>query len=96
MTEQVSWIIEFQGVQKPLDEILDAVSAIVCPLRATVQNALDQAADPQELDGLRVVVYAEEENGGAAWGFRFEGSPSSVNYAVSLVGALAPIVPPTH
>lgn len=74
----------------------DEFARIVGPLRSTIEKALDKAADPDELQGLKVVVYAEEGEDGATWGFKFAGPPTAVNYAVFLTGGAMPVVKPAH
>ena len=89
--------MEFEGEQRPLQTIwTDEAARIIGPLKATVEKALGRAADPDELEGLMVIVYAEETDMGAAWGFKFSGPVAAVNYAVSLVGRSSPIVDPLN
>ena len=52
-------------------------------------DPLDAAADPDELAGLQVVIYAED----GAWGFKLAGPPSAVNYGIALIGMERPIYP---
>lgn len=74
----------------------DDFARIVGPLLSTIEKALDKAADPDELDGLKIVVYAEDDSDGPTWGSKFAGSPTAVSYARFLMGEQAPIVKPTH
>jgi hypothetical protein len=93
----MEWLVEYEGQQMPLDRIWsDELARIVGPLKSTIEKALARAAEPQELAGLKVVVYAEDTGNGASWGFKFAGSPAAVGYAVSLVGEQTPIVKPSH
>lgn len=93
----MEWIVEFEGRHLPMDAVWsDDFARIVGPLKSTIEKALDRAADPDELDGLRIIVYAEDDGEAPAWGFKFAGPPVAVNYAVILMGDTAPIVPPTH
>lgn len=93
----MEWIVEFEGRQLPMDVVWnDDFAKIVGPLKATIDQALVRAADPDELNGLRIIVFAEDEGDAPMWGLRFEGSPVAVNYAVVLLGAKAPIVPASH
>lgn len=86
----IQWIVEFEGRHKPLDDIWSPeLAAIVGPLRDRVTAALDAAADPDELAGLQVIVYAE----GGTWGFRFAGATAAVHYAIALVGMRMDIYP---
>lgn len=91
----MEWLVEFEGEQRPLQTIWnDEAARILGPLMATVENALGKAADLEELEGLKVIVYAEETDRGAEWGFKFTGSPAAVNYAISLMGRKSPIIDP--
>lgn len=90
------WSVQFEGRQLPLDAVWDDIKAIAGPLKNTVEAALDKAADPAELADLNVVIFAEDNSGGAEWGFKLEGPPVAVNYAISLIGTIAPIVPNSH
>lgn len=93
----MEWLVEFEGEQRPLQTIwTDEAARIVGPLQATVEKALGRAADPEELEGLIVIVYAEETDTGAEWGFKFSGPPAAVNYAISLVGRTSPIIDPLN
>lgn len=93
----MEWLVEFEGRQMPMDAVWsDDFARIVGPLRSTIEKALGKAADPDELDGLKVVVYAEEDGAGATWGFKFAGPPTAVNYAVFLTGDTMPVVKPGH
>lgn len=74
----------------------DEFARIVGPLKSSIEKALDEATDPSQLHGLKVVVYAEENDTRASWGFKFAGSPTAVNYAVSLTGDTMPVVKPGH
>lgn len=78
----------------PMDAVWsDDFARIVGPLVSTIEKALDGADD---LDGLKIVIYAEDDSDGPTWGFKFEGPPTSVNRAIDLLGTEAPIVPATH
>ncbi len=93
----MEWLVEFEERQIPLDAVWsDEFARIVGPLKSTIEKALGKAADPRELDDLRVIVLAEEDVTGASWGFKFAGSPLAVNYAVVLVGDQAPVVKQAH
>ena len=48
----------------------DDFARIVGPLVSTIEKALDHADD---LDGLKVVIFAEDDSDGPNWGFKFEG-----------------------
>ena len=64
----MEWLVEFEGEQRPLQTIwTDKAAHIIGPLRATVEKALGRATDPEELEGLIVIVYAEETDTGARW-----------------------------
>ena len=71
----------------------DDFARIVGPLVSTIEKALHGADD---LDDLKVVIFAEDDSDGPTWGFKFEGPPASVNLAIDLLGTAAPIVPGTH
>jgi len=91
------WLVAFEGRQMPMEAVWsDEFARIVVPERSTIEKALDKAADPDELNGLKVVVYAEEDTGGATWGFKFAGPPTAVNYAIFLTGDTMPVVKPGH
>ena len=90
------WSVEFEGRQVPLDAVWDDIKAIVGPLKQTVEAALDKAADPDELADLNIVIFAEDNAGGAEWGFKLEGTAVAVNYATSLIGKTASIIPNSH
>lgn len=78
----------------PMDAVWsDDFARIVGPLVSTIEKALDGADD---LKGLKIVIYAEDDSDGPTWGFKFEGPPASVNRAIDLLGTEAPIVPSTH
>lgn len=90
-------MVEFEGERRPLESVWsDELARLVGPLKSTVENALDKAADPDELKGLMIIVYTEVMDAGAQWGFKFAGPPTAVNYAVSLVGQSAPVIKPHH
>ncbi len=74
----------------------DEFARVVGPLRLSVENALAKAVDTDELDGLKVVIYAEEDPEGATWGFKFAGPPTAVSYAVFPTGKVVPLVKPGH
>lgn len=79
----VTWIVEFEGQQKPLAEVWSPeMAVIVGPVRDSVSAALEAAEDPDELHELRVIIFAED----GEWGFRLAGSPVAVNYAIALIG----------
>jgi hypothetical protein len=90
----IEWLVEFQGQQKLLSEIRSAEALrLIEPLRHTLVKALGRTADPDSLDGLKVIICSEKES----WGFRLEGPELAVNHAaVSLLGPEVPVVPPTH
>lgn len=89
----ITWIVEFEGQQKPLDDVWSPeMAVIVGPVRHQVAGALDAAADPDELEGLRVIIFAED----GEWGFRLAGSPTAVNYAIALIGLKRDIRPTTN
>jgi hypothetical protein len=93
----MEWLVEFEGRQTPMEAVWsDEFARIVSPLKHTIETALAKAADPDELNGLKVVIYAEEDDEGASWGFKFAGTPVAVNYAFFLMGERAPIVKPGH
>ena len=93
----MEWLVEFEGEQRPLQTIwTDEAARIIGPLKATVENALGRAADLDGLEGLKVIVYAEETETGAQWGFKFSGPPAAVQYAISLVGRSSPIIDPLN
>ncbi len=93
----MEWLVEFEGEQRPLQTIwTDEAALIIGPLKATVEKALCRAADPKELEALMVIVYAEEADTGAAWGFKFSGQRAAVNYAIALVGRSSPIADPLN
>ena len=71
----------------------DDFARIVGPLVSTIEKALLGADD---LDGLKVVIFAEDDGDAPTWGFKFEGPTAAVNRAVDLLGPEAPIVPGTH
>ncbi|SFZ80822.1 hypothetical protein SAMN02983003_0152 [Devosia enhydra] len=85
--------MEFEGEQRPLQTIWTHEAAcIIGPLKATVENALGGAADLEELEGLKIIVYVEETETGAEWGFKFRGPAAAVNYAIYLVGRSSPVI----
>ena len=93
----MKWLVELDGERRPIESVWsDELSRIVGPLKATVEAALGKAADPNELDGLQIIIYAEIADGGAEWGFKFAGRASAVNYAVDLMGSAVPIVSALH
>jgi|TARA_A100001391_G_C5082904_1_gene280342 hypothetical protein len=93
----MEWFVEFEGRQLPMDAVWsDDFARIVGPLKSTIEKTLNRAAEPDELEGLKIVVFAENEADSPTWGFKFAGPQTAVNYAVSLLGAQAPIVPETH
>ena len=87
--------MEFAGRQMPMDAVWsDDFAKIVGPLKPTIEKALVKADDPDDLEGLKIIVFAEDDGDAPAWGFKFAGLPVAVNYAVILVGPEAPIVRP--
>lgn len=93
----MEWLVEFEGEQRPLQTIwTDEAARTIGPLKATVENALGRAADLDGLEGLKVIVYAEETETGAEWGFKFSGPPDAVQYAITLVGRSSPIIDPLN
>ncbi|EYD74383.1 hypothetical protein Rumeso_04068 [Rubellimicrobium mesophilum DSM 19309] len=89
----IEWTVEFEGRQKLLSDIRSAeVLRLVEPLRHTLVKALGRTADPDSLDGLKVVICSEKEN----WGFRLEGSEPAVNHAISLLGTEVLVIPQSH
>lgn len=93
----MEWLVEFEGEQRPLESIWsDEAARIIGPLKEAIEKALEQATDPDDLKGLRVIVFAEETESGAEWGFKFLGPPEAVHYAVDLTGSTMQIVDPRH
>lgn len=66
---------------------------IVGPLVAKLTEALDGADD---LGGLKVIIYAEDNGQDLGWGFKFEGPPLAVNRAIDLFGTSAELNKTTH
>lgn len=71
----------------------DEFSQIDAPLVSTHKTALDGAED---IDGLKIIIYAEDAGEDMSWGFRFEGPPLSVNRAVDLFGSEVSIAKTSH
>lgn len=71
----------------------DDFAQIVGPLVNTLKAALDGADD---LNGLKIVIYAEDDGDDMSWGFKFEGSPMAVNRAVDLLGPEASLTSTQH
>lgn len=93
----MEWLVEFEGEHRSLESIwTDEMERLVGPLKSSIDNALAEATDPNELQGLQVIVYAEQTAVGATWGVKFKGPPSTVDYAVRLTGRSLPIVDPRN
>lgn len=90
----MEWLVEFEGQRLPMDRVWgDDFAKIVGPLVDTLKVALAGADD---LDGLKVVIYAEDDGDDMSWGFKFEGPPLVVNRAIDLFGTSAEITKTTH
>lgn len=66
---------------------------IVGPLVAKLKAALDGADD---LGGLKVIIYAEDDGQDLGWGFKFDGPPLEVNRAIDLFGTSVALTRTTH
>lgn len=71
----------------------DDFAKIVGPLVDTLKATLDGADD---LDGPKIVIYAEDDDEDMSWGFKFEGPPLAMNRAVDLLGPEAAINTTQH
>lgn len=90
----MEWIVEFEGQRLPMDRVWgDDFARIVGPLVDTLKTALDGADD---LDGLKIVIFAEDDGEDMSWGFKFEGPPLTVNRAVDLLGPEASLTSTQH
>jgi hypothetical protein len=89
----VEWLVEFEGQQRRLDDIWsDELAKVVGPTRDEISAVLDSAPSPEDLEGLRVIIYAEE----GEWGFKLKGPPLAVNYATDLIGQSRQIGRPSN
>jgi hypothetical protein len=66
---------------------------IVGPLVAKLKAALDVADD---LGGLKVIIYADDNGQDLGWGFKFDGPLLVVNRAIDLFGTGAELNKTTH
>jgi len=90
----MEWIVEFEGQRLPMDRVWsDEFAQIVGPLVAKLKAALNGA---DGIDGLKIVIYAEDDGEDMSWGFKFEGQPLAVNRAVDLLGPQASLTSTQH
>lgn len=89
----VEWLVEFEGQQRRLDDIWsDELAKTVGPLCEEVSTALGGAQSPEDLEGLKVVIYSD----GDEWGFKLAGPSNAVNYATDVIGQVRPIGRPAN
>ena len=93
----MEWLVEFEERRLPFAAIWsNDMENLVGPLKSTIDWALSAAASG-ELEGLKVVLYAEKDDGaGPRWGFKPIGPSYAVDCARRLIGDAAPIGPAVH
>lgn len=90
----MEWLVEFEGQRLPMDRVWgNDFAQIVGSLVATLKATLDGT---EGIDGLKVIIYAEDDGQDMSWGFKFEGPLLSVNRAIDLLGPEAAITSTKH
>lgn len=85
----VQWLVEFEGKQKPLDEIKSQdFQRSVEPIRTFLSDVLAPILNEPELGELRVIFSLDPETG---LKFTLRGPPALVNEAISRIGPNAEI-----